>query len=76
MLLLVDRLCEENTRSYSSFSVVGVAVETPFLPSFRYINCIITIADTVFIDYHFLSYVICTFHFEYKFLLNFWILDS
>ena len=29
----------------------------PFLPSFRYINCIAYIANTVFIDYHLLPFL-------------------
>ena len=53
--------------------MVGVVAVTHLcvrtvVPSFRDIDYLAYIANLVFTDYYF--YVICTFHLEYKFLLQ------
>ena len=72
---VVDRLCVRRrlgvlvSSLWQELVQKHICVLGLFLPSFRYIFCIAYIANIVFIDYHF-SHVICTFHLEYKFILE------
>ena len=57
--IVVDRVCVRRRlvvlvcSLWQELVQKHIRVLGPFLPSFRYINCIVTIANIVFIDYHF-----------------------
>jgi len=54
--------CPNKTFNYRRQNVLG-----PFLPSFTYINCIVYIANIVFIDYHFFSMLLVRYAYNINF---------